>query len=69
MQQRGRTHLADAADVLVAGLVVKAEILVQAEPDVVAVETVAEFVQVQQVLLKRARDGRLRGMSVVVKSL
>lgn len=53
------THLADAADVLVPRLLVEPEVLVQPEADVVAVQAVRELVQVEEVLLERARDRRL----------
>lgn len=53
------TCLADSADVLVARLLVEAKVLVQTEPDVIAVKTVAELLQVQEVLLESTCDGRL----------
>ena len=53
------TYLSDPPDVLVARLVVEAEVLVQPEPDVVPIEAVRELVQVEEVLLERARDRRL----------
>ena len=59
MGQGERTHLADAADVLVARLLVEPEVLVEPEADVVPVEPVRELVQVEEVLLERARDRRL----------
>ena len=52
-------HLADAADVLVARLFVKAQVLVQAEADVVAIQAVGCETQVQQVLLEGCGDGGL----------
>lgn len=55
----GKTYLADTADVLVPRLLVEPEVLVQPEADVVPVEAVRELVQVQEVLLERARDRRL----------
>jgi len=48
--------LADPADVLVAGLLVEPEIFVQAEADVVPVQSVRESVQMEQVLLESAGD-------------
>lgn len=59
-RERERADLADAADVLGARLLVEAEVLVQSEADVVAVKTVRELLEVQQVLLERARDRRLK---------
>jgi hypothetical protein len=56
-----RAHLADPADVLVAGLLVKPEVFVQAEADVVPVQSVRKFVQMEQVLLESAGD---RGLCV-----
>lgn len=50
-------NLADAADVLVAVGLGKAEVLVQAEAHVVAVEAVGGESKVQEVLLKRRGDG------------
>ena len=58
-------YLADATDVLVPGLVIKAEVLVQAEADVVAVETVGELVEVKEILLQSACDGGLKITAVV----
>ena len=58
-RREGGTHLADAADVLRARLLVEAEVLVQAEADVVAVEAVGELVEVEEVLLERAGNRRL----------
>lgn len=54
-----QTHLCDTADVLVTALLVKAKILVQAEADVVAVETVGGETLLQKVLLESSGDGRL----------
>lgn len=52
----------DAADVLVAVLLGEAEVLVEAEADVVAVETVGGDAKVQQVLLEgRGHGGLARG--------
>lgn len=51
--------LADSADVLDAVLVGEAEVLVEAEADVVAVKAVGGQTEVQQVLLEGGRDGRL----------
>lgn len=53
------SYLSYPADVLVAVLLGEAEILVQAEAHVVAVETVGGVAKVQQVLLKGSRDGGL----------
>ena len=50
------THLADSADVFVAGLLIKSEIFIQAETDVVPVQSVREFVQMEQMLLESACD-------------
>ena len=51
-------HFGDAPDVLVAVAFAEAEVLVEAEADVVAVEPVGGQVEVQQVLLQCGRDGR-----------
>lgn len=51
--------LGDAADVLVTVGLGKAKILVEAEADVVAVETVGGDAQVEEVLLESSGDGRL----------
>ena len=57
---RGRQpYLGDPADVLIAVLLREAQVLVQAEAHVVAVEAVGGHAQVQQVLLERRRDRRL----------
>ena len=52
-------YLCDAPDVLVAVLLREAQILVQAEPHIVAVQPVRGQSQVQQVLLQRRRHRRL----------
>ena len=57
--QRNTTHLADPTDVLVARLLVEPEVLVQPEADVIAIQTVRELVQVEEVLLECASDRRL----------
>ena len=56
------THLADSADVFVAGLFIKSEIFIQAETDVVPVQSVREFVQMEQMLLESTCDRGLCGM-------
>lgn len=53
------SYLAYPADVLVAVLLGEAEVLVQAEADVVAVQAVGGVAEVEQVLLKSGGDGRL----------
>jgi hypothetical protein len=53
------THLGDPPDVLVAALLVEAQVLVEPKAHVVAVEAVRGQPEVQQVLLERRRDGRL----------
>lgn len=52
-------YLRDAANVLVAVLLGEAQILVQAEAHVVAVETVGGDAQVEEVLLEGGRNGGL----------
>ncbi|TLS23288.1 uncharacterized protein PpBr36_05932 [Pyricularia pennisetigena] len=52
-------HLGDPADVFVAVLFREAQVLVEPEPHVVAVEPVRRQAQVQQVLLQRRRHRRL----------
>jgi hypothetical protein len=51
--------LANATDVLVAVLLREAEVLVEAEADVVAVEAVGGDAEVEEVLLERGGDGGL----------
>lgn len=53
------THLCYPADVLVPVLLCEAQVLVQAEAHVVAVETVRSIAKMQKVLLERSRDGGL----------
>lgn len=53
------TYLGNAADVLVAVLLREAQVLVQAEADIVAVEAVGGQADVEEVLLQRGRDRRL----------
>jgi len=50
------THLADSADVFVAGLLIKSEIFIQAETDVIPVQSVRESVKMEQMLLESACD-------------
>jgi hypothetical protein len=52
-------YLGDAADVLVAVLLGEAEVLVEAEADVVAVEAVGGHAEVQEVLLQGGGNGGL----------
>ena len=56
MDGQRQAHLADPADVLVPALLVEAEVVVEAEADVVAVESVGELLEVEEVLLERAAD-------------
>lgn len=53
--------LADAPDVLVAVPLAEAQVLVQPEPHVVAVEAVGREAEVQKVLLQRGGDGGFAG--------
>lgn len=62
------THLADAADILVPRLLVKSEVLVEAESDVVAVEAVGKLLQVQKVLLEGACDRGLERNGMLTMS-
>ena len=50
-------YLGDSANVLVAVLLGETEVLVQAEADIVAVETVGGNAEVEEVLLERGRNG------------
>jgi len=52
-------NLANAPDVLIPRLLIEAEIFVETETHVVAVQAIAELVHVQQMLLQGTRDGRL----------
>lgn len=54
-----KTYLSDTANVLIAVLLTEAQVLVEAEADVVAVEAVRGQAQVQQVLFKGGGDGGL----------
>ena len=68
MNEQRQAHLPDPADVLVPALLVEAEVVVEAEADVVAIEAVGELLEVEEVLLERARDRRLcppRSVSVM----
>lgn len=55
------TYFSYPSDVLVAALLVESEVLVEPEAHVVAIETVRRVAEVEQVLLKCRRDGRLAG--------
>lgn len=52
-------HLTDTADVLVSGLLVESEILVQAETHIVTVQTVGAEALLEKVLLECCGDGGL----------
>ncbi len=56
---RGVRYLSDTADVLVAVLFGEAQVLVEPETHIVAVEPVRGQANVEQVLLEGGRDGRL----------
>ena len=56
MNRKGQAHLPDPAGILVPALLVEAEVVVEAEADVVAVEAVGELLEVEEVLLERAAD-------------
>lgn len=53
------THLSDPADVLISRLLVKSQVFIQAKSDVVPIQPISEYFQVEQVLLKSTRDSRL----------
>lgn len=44
------THLAHSSDVLVPRLLVESEVVVEAEPDIVTVEAIGEFMEVEKML-------------------
>ena len=54
------TYLANTANVLVARLLIEAEVLIETEANVVTIEAVGELLEVKQMLLKRTSDGRLQ---------
>jgi len=58
-RQAFRTRLADATNVLIAILFREAEVFVESEADVVAVEAVGELAEMKQMLLERGGDRRL----------
>ena len=53
-------YLANSTNVLVPRLLIETQVLVQTEPDIVAIQTVGELLEVEEVLLERTCDGRLR---------
>lgn len=53
------SHLADSPDVLISRFLVEAEILVEAETNVVTIQTVDKLLEMQQMLLQGTSDGRL----------
>jgi hypothetical protein len=55
------TYLRYPPDVLIAVFLCEAQVLVQSKANIVAVETVGREAEVQKVLLKSSRDGRLSG--------
>lgn len=55
----GNAHLSYPADVLVPVLLAEAQVLVEPEAHIVAVEAVRGESQVQEMLLERGCDGRL----------
>ena len=48
------THLANTTNVLIPRLFIEAQVLVQPEANVVAVEPICELLKVEEVLLERA---------------
>ena len=50
------TNLADSADVLIARLFVETKVLVQTETNIISIQAIGEFMEVQQVLLKGTRN-------------
>ena len=58
-RSRNRAHLCYPPDVLIPALLIEAQVFVEAEAHVVAIETVCCEAEVEQVLLKRSGDGRL----------
>ncbi len=50
------THFCYSSNILIAGLFVKAEVFVQSESDIIAVETEGILLQMEQVLLKSTRN-------------
>ena len=56
-RRRNGSHLCYPPDVLISALLVEAQVLVQAEAHIVAVQTVCCEPEVEQVLLERRGDG------------
>ena len=54
-----RTHLSNPANILHSILLTEAQILVQPKSNIVAIQSISGQPQVEQMLLKRNRDGRL----------
>ena len=59
LERAGAAYLCNTANVLVTALLVKAKVLVQAEADIVAIETVGSKTLLQEVLLESSGNGRL----------
>lgn len=57
-------YLSDPPNVLIARLLVEAEVLIQTKPDIIAIQAIGKFIEVEEMLLKRACDGRLYGIAV-----
>jgi hypothetical protein len=56
---REQIYLCNTADVLITALLVKAKVLVKAETDIIAIETVRGKALLEKVLLESSGDGRL----------
>ena len=56
-KEKSKTNLTDPPNVLISVLLTKPQILIQTKAHVIAIQTVCCETQVEEVLLKRCRDG------------
>lgn len=54
------SYLSNSANIFIPRLFVEPEVLVKAEANIIAVQTVTELFQMEEVLLKRTRDSGLQ---------
>ena len=57
-------YLSDSPNVLVARRLVEAEVFIQTKSDVIAIQAIGKFMEVEEMLLKRTGDGGLYGIAV-----
>lgn len=60
------SYLSNSANIFIPRLFVEPEVLVEAEANIIAVQTVTELFQMEEVLLKRTRDSGLHELKILI---